>query len=180
LTTSAQQFEKAALPHLSAAYNLARWLVRDDHLAQDLVQDACIRGLKYFGSFHGEDLRPWLLGIVRNTCFTWLKNNQNNLEQIEFDEDRDTATFESTFAGKDNNPETQLLNKQEASRVNLAISSLPPIFREVLVLRELEGLSYEEIATVAAIPVGTVMSRLARARTMLRTALLSPTLEEAT
>jgi RNA polymerase sigma-70 factor (ECF subfamily) len=180
LTTSAQQFEKAALPHLSAAYNLARWLVRDDHLAQDMVQEACIRGLKYFSSFHGEDIRPWLLSIVRNTCFTWLKSSQNTPDQIEFDEDRDTATFETAFGGRDIDPEAQLLNKQEASRINLAISSLPPVFREVLVLRELEGLSYEDIATVAAIPVGTVMSRLARARSMLRTALFSPTLEEAT
>lgn len=178
MATLAQQFEKAALPHLSAAYNLARWLVRDDHQAQDMVQEAYIRALKYFSSFHGDNIRPWLLSIVRNTCYTWIKSNKKDDGQIEFDEDRDTGEFESAFGGTDNNPETMLLNKQVVSRVNLAIRSLPPVFREVLILRELEGMSYEEIASVVAVPAGTVMSRLARARTMLRAELNSPMIKE--
>jgi len=178
LIKQAQQFERIALPHLSAAYNLARWLVRDEHVAHDMVQEAYIRAIKYFSGFNGEDIRPWLLSIVRNTCFTWLQNSKRGDEQLEFDEDRDSGAYESAFGSKDNNPETLLLSKQESSRVNSAISLLPPVFREVLVLRELEGLSYEEIAIVAAIPAGTVMSRLARARTMLRAELNCPMIKE--
>lgn len=174
----ARQFEKVALPHLTAAYNLARWLVRDEHIAQDMVQEAYIRALKYFGAFRGGDIRPWLLGIVRNTCYTWLQDNRHGVEALEFDEERDSGAYDAAFGGKDNNPEAMLLSKQESSRVNLAISALPPIFREVLVLRELEDMSYDEIAAVAAIPLGTVMSRLARARTMLRAELNCPVLKE--
>jgi len=110
------------------------------------------------------------LGIVRNTCYTWLKNNRHG-EQVEFDEERDSATHESAFSRAENNPEALLLCKQESARVNQARAALPPLFREVLVLRELEELSYDEIAVVVAIPAGTVMSRLARARAMLRTEL---------
>lgn len=174
----AQQFEKIALPHLSAAYNLARWLVRDEHIAQDMVQEAYIRALEYFNTFRGGDIRPWLLSIVRNTCYTWLRSNKRGEEAFEFDEDRDSGAYNAAFGGMDNNPESMLLSKQESSRVNFAISALPPIFREVLVLRELEGMTYDEIATVAAIPLGTVMSRLARARTMLRAELNCPILKE--
>ena len=173
-----QQFERVALPHLSAAYNLARWLVRDEHIAQDMVQEAFIRALKYFSGFRGEDIRPWILSIVRNTCYTWLQGNKKVDEQLEFDENRDSGAYEAAFGSADNNPEALLLSKQESSRVNFAISSLPPVFREVLVLRELEGMSYEEIAIVAAIPAGTVMSRLARARTMLRAELNCPMIKE--
>lgn len=178
MTQKAQQFEKAALPHLSAAYNLARWLVRDEHIAEDMVQEAYIRALKYFDSFRGSEIRPWLLGIVRNTCFTWLQGNRHGDEALEFDEDRDSGTYEAAYGGKDNNPEAMLLSKQESSRLNLAISTLPAVFREVLVLRELEGMSYDEIAAVAGIPSGTVMSRLARARAMLRAELNCPLIKE--
>jgi RNA polymerase sigma-70 factor (ECF subfamily) len=178
LNKQAQQFEKVTLPHLSAAYNLARWLVRDEHVAQDMVQEAYIRALKYFDAFRGGDVRPWLLGIVRNTCYTWLQGNRHGEESFEFDEDRDSGAYAAAFGGTDNNPEALLLSKQESSRVNFAISSLPPVFREVLVLRELEGMSYEEIAAVAGIPSGTVMSRLARARIMLRAELNCPLIKE--
>ena len=173
-----QQFEKAALPHLNAAYNLARWLVRDEYVAEDMVQEAYIRALKYFAAFRGGEIRPWLLGIVRNTCYTWLQGNLHGEGALEFDEDRDSGAYAAAFGSTDNNPEAMLLSKQESSRVNFAISSLPPIFREVLVLRELEELSYEEIATVAGIPAGTVMSRLARARVMLRAELNCPMIKE--
>ena len=178
MTKSAQQFERIALPHLSAAYNLARWLVRDEHIAQDMVQESYIRALKYFSSFSGDDIRPWILSIVRNTCFTWLQTSKKRGEQLEFDEERDSGAYESAFGNKDSNPEAMLSSKQESSRVDFAIASLPPAFREVLVLRELEGMSYEEIAAIVAIPAGTVMSRLARARSMLRAELNCPMIKE--
>ena len=173
-----QQFENDAIPHLSSAYNLARWLVRDEHIAQDMVQEAYIRAFKYFDTFHGGDIRPWLLSIVRNTCFTWLHSKRQGGDTLEFDEDRDSNTYDTTYGGRDNNPEAILLSKQEGARVNLAISTLPVVFREVLVLRELEGMSYEEISAVAGIPAGTVMSRLARARAMLRAELNCPLIKE--
>lgn len=163
-----QQFEKAALLHLRAAYNLARWLVRDEHIAQDMVQEAYLRALKYSSGFNGDDIRPWILGIVRNTCYTWLQSNRSGEGMLEFNENLDSDAYQSMYGSMDNNPEALLLSKQEGSLVNSAIGMLPPVFREVLVLRELEGMTYEEIATVAGIPAGTVMSRLARARTMLR------------
>lgn len=171
------RFETVALVHLDAAYNLARWLVRDQHAAQDMVQEAYLRALKYYDTFrggdHGGDIRPWLLGIVRNTCYTWLKQHSQRKEDVEFDEERDGGYFELMYEAGDSNPESLLLKKQEGTQVNLAISRLPAAFREVLILRELEELSYEDIAAVADIPLGTVMSRLSRARAMLRTSLKS-------
>ena len=178
MTEKIRRFEAAALPHLNAAYNLARWLVRDEHIAQDMVQEAYLRALKYYDSLRGSDMRPWLLGIVRNTCYTWLQRNKRGEETVEFDEERDSGAYEIAFNRAENNPEALLLHKQESARVTLAIENLPPPFREVLVLRELEDLSYEEIAVVMSLPAGTVMSRLALARAMLRTALYRPLSEE--
>jgi RNA polymerase sigma factor (sigma-70 family) len=173
------QFDAVALTHLDAAYNLARWLVRDEHVAQDMVQEGYLRALKYYDGFRGgSDIRPWLLRIVRNTCYTWLQSSKRDEDRVEFDEERDSSTYESIFDRPDNNPEALLLRKQESERVNLAINALPPAFREVLVLRELEELSYEEIAAVLSIPAGTVMSRLARARAVLRQELNRPMCEE--
>ncbi len=171
MTDRTRQFEAAALPHLDAAYNLARWLLRDDHNAQDVVQDAYLRAFRFFDGFRGGDARPWLLGIVRNTCYTWLRNNWHPGEQVEFDDERDSEASGSVADRPENNPETLLLQKLEKERIDEAIRALPPVFREVVVLRELEGLSYEQIAETAAIPLGTVMSRLTRARKMLRTEL---------
>lgn len=171
MTDRTRQFEAAALPHLDAAYNLARWLLRDDHNAQDAVQEAYLRAFRFFDGFRGGDARPWLLGIVRNTCYTWLKDKGQLGEQVEFDEERDSDTSDSALSHAGANPEHLLLRKLEKERIDEAIKGLPPAFREVVILRELEGLSYEEIAQVAAIPLGTVMSRLARARAMLRTTL---------
>jgi RNA polymerase sigma factor (sigma-70 family) len=162
-----RRFEAAALPHLTAAYNLARWLLRDDHSAQDVVQDAYLRGLRYFDSFHGGDARPWLLGIVRNCCYTWLKQ-RGATEQVEFDEEWDSRADGAHLYTTADNPEQLLMRKQNLERIDRAIEALPLIFREVIVLREIEDLSYEQIAEAVAIPVGTVMSRLARARAMLR------------
>ncbi len=166
MTDRTRRFEAAALPHLDAAYNLARWLLRDEHHAQDVVQEADLRRFRDCDSFRGTEARPWRLGIVRNICDTWLTNSGQAAEHVEFDEERDSGDD----ANQDN-PETLLLQKCERASLDQAIEALSPAFREVLVLRELEDLSYAEIAQVAAIPVGTVMSRLARARALLRTAL---------
>jgi RNA polymerase sigma-70 factor (ECF subfamily) len=152
------RFEQVLLPHLAAAYNLARWLTRDDHDAEDVMQEAYLRALKFFGGFHGTDGRTWLLAIVRNTCYTWLQKKQARGPATAFDEaihGVDTAAL---------NPATVLLLKEAKQSVRQAVDELPVELREVVVLRELEGFSYKEIAAIAAIPMGTVMSRLARAR----------------
>ncbi len=162
-----RQFEAAALPHLDAAYNLARWLLRDEHSARDAVQDAYLRAFKYFDSFNGGDARPWLMQIVRNTCFTWLRDQGRGPEHVEFDEERDS----SVETGSIGNPETLLMQKVQSRQLNAAIEQLPTVFRETLVLRELQEMSYEDIAQIAGVPIGTVMSRLSRARRLLRTAL---------
>jgi RNA polymerase sigma factor (sigma-70 family) len=165
------RFEAVALPHLDAAYNLARWLLHDDQSAQDVVQEAYLRGLQYFESFRGGDARPWLLGIVRNCCYTWLKERGRRGAQLEFDDERDCGPDNPAQSTTSQNPEQLLMRMQDSERVNRAIEGLPLAFREVIVLRELEELSYEQIAEIVAIPLGTVMSRLARARALLRATL---------
>ena len=151
-------FEEAVMPHLDAAYNLARWLMRNEHDAQDMVQEAYLRALRFFGGFHGTDARAWLLTIVRNTCYTWLKRKQT----AEF-----SCDFEEAVMTKESNepdPESTHELKVQAQMINEAIEKLPVEFREVVILRELEELSYKEIAAITGIPIGTVMSRLSRAR----------------
>jgi RNA polymerase sigma-70 factor (ECF subfamily) len=152
------RFEQALLPHLGAAYNLARWLTRDDHGAEDVVQEAYLRALKSFGGFHGTDGRAWLLAIVRNIYYTWLQQKRARGPATAFDEAIHGIDTEAL------NPQTLLLRKEDRQSVQQAVDELPEELREVVVLRELEGLSYKEIAAVAEIPLGTVMSRLARAR----------------
>jgi RNA polymerase sigma factor (sigma-70 family) len=164
-------FEAATLPHLGAAYNLARWLLRDDQSARDVVQDAYLRGLRYFDSFRGGDARPWLLGIVRNCCYSWLKGQGRAGEQVEFDDEWDGGAAGQDPSTTVEGPEQLLIRKQAKERIDQAIAGLPLAYREVIVLRELEGLSYEQIAEAVGIPLGTVMSRLARARAQLRAAL---------
>ena len=160
------------MPHLDAAYNLARWLVRDPHAAEDIVQDAYLRAFRYFDSFRGEEARPWLLGIVRNTCYTWLQDAKRAHDQVEFDDDIELDESEMAITvGHADNPETLLLRKADGTAVNAAIKALPPSFREVIILREIEEMTYDSIAAIMQIPIGTVMSRLSRARAMLRTAL---------
>jgi RNA polymerase sigma factor (sigma-70 family) len=161
-----QNFEEVVLPHLGAAYNLARWLTRNDTDAEDVVQEAYLRAFRFFGSFHGGDGRPWLLAIVRNTCYTWMQHNRSPELAIPLDDD---LQIES----KDLNPEALLLQSADTQMVKQALQELPVEFREVLVLRELEGLSYKQIADVSDIPIGTVMSRLARARKRLQQILAS-------
>ena len=146
------------MPHLDAAYNLARWLMRNEADAQDMVQEAYLRALRFFGGFHGTDARAWLLTIVRNTCYTWLKRNRS--VQLSGDFDEVVLTKESD----EPDPEASHVLKVRAQLINEAIEKLPIEFREVVILRELEELSYKEIASITGIPIGTVMSRLSRAR----------------
>jgi RNA polymerase sigma factor (sigma-70 family) len=162
-----QNFEESTLPHLGAAYNLARWLTRDNTDAEDVVQEAYLRAFRHFGSFRGGDGRPWLLAIVRNTCYTWMQQNRAPELQIAFDEEIHTGREDYL------NSETLLLKEADRELVRRAVEELPVEFREVIVLRELEGLSYKQIADVAGIPMGTVMSRLARARKRLQQSLAS-------
>ncbi|HEY6280612.1 MAG TPA: sigma-70 family RNA polymerase sigma factor [Burkholderiales bacterium] len=160
-----RRFEEIALPHLSSAYNLARWLTRNDHDAEDMVQEAYLRAFKFFDSFRGDDGRAWLLAIVRNTCYTWLKQNRVQELHDSFDEE------EHAEADSGSDPQTLMLQNADKRLLDLALETLSLEFREILIMRELEDLSYKEIATVAGIPLGTVMSRLARARKMLRDSL---------
>jgi RNA polymerase sigma-70 factor (ECF subfamily) len=157
------RFEELIMPHLDAAYNLARWLTRNEHDAEDVVQDAFLRAFKFFDGFHGSNSRSWLLSIVRNATFDWLKRNRKSELTAVFDEElhsQDAAEQAgSSLAGAD----------QEM--VRKSIEELPVEFREVTILRELEGMSYKEIAEITGAPIGTVMSRLARARKQLQTVL---------
>ena len=158
----AARFERALLPHLDSAYNLARWLVRDVHDAQDLVQEAYLRALTFFDGFHGEDGRSWLLAIVRNTCYDWLRKNRM-IGQM-FDHEQDAGLLADDTPG----PEALQLRDADRRLIQDSLERLPPEYREVLVLRELEELSYRQIATVTGLPIGTVMSRLARGRRRLQ------------
>ena len=164
------RFEKAVLPHLDAAYNLARWLTRNDHDAEDVVQEAFARALRYFDSLKDAEARPWILAIVRNTAYTWLEKNRP-AEVVALDEaglDRAEAEFANLAGPSDSNPEVIVLQTAQRKLVNQALEELPVAYREVLVMRELEELTYKEIAHIAAIPIGTVMSRLARGRDLLK------------
>ncbi len=165
-------FETAVLPHLDAAFNLARWLTRNDADAEDVVQEAYLRAFRFFGGFHGEDGRAWLLGIVRNTTYTWMQRNRS--AQLTTPLDDEVHEVES----EDLNPEALLLQKHDAQMLRQAVEKLPLEFREVLVLRELNEMSYKQIAAVAGLPLGTVMSRLARARKRLQYILATPTQTE--
>jgi RNA polymerase sigma-70 factor (ECF subfamily) len=158
-------FEEAVIPHLDAAYNLARWLTRNDTDAEDVVQEAFLRAFKFFGGFRGEDGRSWLLAIVRNTSYTWMRNNRT--PELSTSLDDDLYEIES----KDLNPEALLVQCADTLLVRQALEELPIEFREVLVLRELEEMSYRDIASITDLPLGTVMSRLARGRKRLQLAL---------
>ena len=156
-----RRFEQLVLPHLDAAYNLARWLTRNDHDAEDVTQEAMLRAYRFVDGLRGEP-RPWLLAIVRNACMSWLKANRPaelagalDVEAAEAEPDRGDG------------PEALVAREVDRRMLNEAIAALPPQFREALVLRELEDLAYKDIARIVGVPVGTVMSRLSRARRLL-------------
>ncbi|MBV8911927.1 MAG: sigma-70 family RNA polymerase sigma factor, partial [Acetobacteraceae bacterium] len=151
------------LPHLDAAYNLARWLVKDPTLAQDVVQDAAVRALGYFASYRGGDGRAWLLQIVRNTAYTMLSARSREVTGT-FDEQAGEADPALRVADPAGDPETQLERAEDKGKLDRALAALPTELRECLVLRELEELSYKQVAQVTGVPIGTVMSRLWRAR----------------
>jgi RNA polymerase sigma-70 factor (ECF subfamily) len=155
------QFEEVVMPHLDAAYNLARWLAGDDHDAEDIVQDACVRAFRFVNGFRGGNSRSWLLTIVRNTAYTWLK--QNRPQAIISVSENELAEIE------DQSVSHEVTHHQADSAIlRAALEQLPSEFREALVLRELEGFSYKEIADVTDAPIGTVMSRIARGRKQLQ------------
>jgi len=170
------RFEQLVLPHLDAAFNLARWLLRSRSDAEDVAQEALLRAYRFFDGFHGGDPRAWLLQIVRNTCYTWLGKNRPAELMTEFDETShavevlERPQFGGSFGGS---PETQAIAADDRERLTRALEELPPRFREVVVLRELEGCSYKEIAAITAVPIGTVMSALSRARRQLKVSLTS-------
>jgi RNA polymerase sigma-70 factor (ECF subfamily) len=162
------RFEAVVTPHLNAAYNLARWLTRNDQDAEDVVQDACLRAYRFFDDFHGGDGRKWVLAIVRNAGYTWLAKNRGH---------ETTTAWEDELLdvpAKSPDPEQVVLTRIDAQQLRRAIEELPAPLREAIVLRELEDLSYKEIAEIAGVPIGTVMSRLARARGRLRERLSTP------
>ena len=150
------------MPHLDAAYNLARWLAGNDQDAQDVAQEASLRAFRFFGGFRGENAREWLLSIVRNTFYTWLRKNRPPEKTINIDDD--TLEIEDISA----NAEEVSPQFADAEAVRRAIAELPVDFREIVILREMEGFSYREIAELVEVPIGTVMSRLARARRLLQ------------
>jgi RNA polymerase sigma-70 factor, ECF subfamily len=164
-----RRFEMLALPHLDAAYNLARWLTHNDHDAQDVVQEAFVRAMHYIGGFRGDNARSWMLQVVRHTCYSWLKENRP-AEVLAFDESEDAIHEAAAPAAEE--PHSMAVRQADRAQINRAIAALPILYRDVLVLRELEDLSYSDIARIADIPVGTVMSRLARARGLMRQALM--------
>ena len=166
------RFEEAILPHLDAAYNLARWLMRNEDEAADAVQDACLRALRFIGGFRGGDGRVWLLAIVRNACYSRLKRGARREMETEFDDEIHSLETEAA------NPEDLLERSRDSETLGRALEELPEEFREIVVMRELEGMAYREIAEVAGVPIGTVMSRLARARKRLQQALTSPPQKE--
>jgi RNA polymerase sigma factor (sigma-70 family) len=162
-------FSEVVMPHLDDAYSLARWLAGNPHDADDIVQEACLRAFRGIGQFAGGSARAWLLAIVRNTAHTLLARRRNAL--VVATDDLAAAEISAGDDPDQISPEAALIAKADAAVLDAAISSLPPAFRETLVLRDVNGLSYREIAAVTATPIGTVMSRLARARKLLMTAI---------
>jgi len=164
------RFEETVMAHLDAAYNLARWLARNERDAEDVVQEACLRAFRFYASFHGGNARAWLLAIVRNTYYTWLEKNRAQASNVEFTDDT-VAAVDYDLATTADSVERLLQEDDTRQLVRRALEMIPAEFREVIVLRELEDLSYREIAQVADIPLGTVMSRLSRARKLMLKAL---------
>ncbi len=167
--TKAGRFRETVLSHLDAAYNLARWLSRSDTDAEDIVQDACLRAFRSFDGFRGDSGRPWLLAIVRNACYDWLRQNRATGDEPYDDELHGGLDATDAAAGVGTDPETQVERAELRRRIDDALAKLPVAYREVVVLRDVEDLSYREIADIAQVPIGTVMSRLARGRRLMMT-----------
>jgi len=161
------RFQATVLPHLDDAMNLAVWLCGNRADAEDIVQEAILRAFKYFDRFHGGNARPWLLAIVRNACFTWLERNRSKRLILVPDARLEAEAEDHRRGDTSQSPEAELQLRQGAAILNRAVAELPEEFREAIVLREIQGLSYKEIAAVTDAPIGTVMSRLARARKLL-------------
>ena len=171
--TERPSFEQLAMVHMDAAYNLALWLLRERADAQDAVQDAYIRAFRAFHQLEGAEIKPWLLTIVRNVCYRRLQERRRAGNVISLDEAMSArpgySVTEAGMISPQRSPEQAAINSSDQTMLNEAMAALPPVFREVIVLREIEELSYREIADVIGAPVGTVMSRLSRARAELRT-----------
>ncbi len=165
-STKKQRFQAAVMPHINSAFNLARWLTHGHADAEDIVQEAYLRAFKFFDGFHGEDGRVWLLCIVRNTFYTWYQQNKVQSQHTQFEEELHSSNEESDILD-DANPERILIQKDSQRLLQQAMRELPIEFREVMVMRELEDLSYKQIAEIIQIPMGTVMSRLGRGRKQL-------------
>ena len=163
----AERFQAMVLPHLDSAFNLARWLTRSSQDAEDIVQEAYLRAFKFFDGFHGEDGRAWMLGIVRNTFYTWYQQNKAQAQNTRFEEELHGAHLEDAEDAHEHDPEAQLIQKDNRRELQQALEALSVEFREVIVMRELEDLSYKQIAGIVGIPIGTVMSRLGRGRKQL-------------
>lgn len=162
-----ERFERLMLPHLDAAYGLARWMTKNDELANDAVQEAYLRAFRFFGSLRGDDGRPWLLRIVRNACLELMEREQSSGAEA-FDEERHDEAAAGAVVVLPVNPEAAAIARAERQFVRDCVAGLPRDFREVIVLRELHECSYREIADIVGVPIGTVMSRLARARRLLQ------------
>lgn len=175
-------FERTVLPHLDAAYNLARWLLRNDADADDVTQEACVRAYRFFDSFHGGNAKTWLLTIVRHACYTWLKQHRGEKSTMAFDEQQHSLSSSDAVDGHDPfsaSPETLFLQAADRRLLHRCLDGLPLEFREAVVLRELEGQSYKEISAVLDVPIGTVMSRLARGRGLLQQQFTANNVQEA-
>jgi len=153
-----KHFEESILPHLDAAYNLARWLTRNEHDAQDVVQESYLRAFRFFDGYRGGDGKSWLLAVVRNTCITWLRREKRDLTSEPFDELTHSSNHQAA------SQEEKLVDTSRMTALRNCIEKLPLDFREVIVMRELEEMSYRQISEISSLPVGTVMSRLSRAR----------------
>jgi RNA polymerase sigma-70 factor (ECF subfamily) len=173
-----RRFELLALPHLDAAFNLARWLAGNSADAEDVVQEAYLRAYRYFDAWQGRNFRVWLLAIVRNSFFTWVRENRSGRLVFQPEPAGDTAD-EQIWSMAPPDPETLLLLRLDSQALSRLMQRLPVEYREVLLLREVEDLSYKDIAAISRVPIGTVMSRLARARAALRRLWLAETAAEA-
>lgn len=166
--TKEKRFQAMVLPHLDSAFNMARWLARNNQDAEEIVQEAYLRAYRFFDGFHGEDGRAWVLGIVRNTFYTWYRQNKSGMQNTQFEDEVHSAmNSDYGVAMSADNPEYKLIQKDCQRQMQRALEALPVEFREVMVLRELEELSYKQIAGITGIPIGTVMSRLGRGRKQL-------------